>query len=143
MRDKVKAPAIALIITGAVGIAFAILGAVWNVVGGSEYQEMVDLGVSPGIARAMTQPGIYVGVGLLQIAACAFVLWAGMQMRNLRGRVPAMAASIAVMVPIILMPCCLCLAGIPIGIWSLVVLSKPEVRAAFEGGTPPNDPLAP
>jgi len=38
------------------------------------------------------------------------------------------AASIAALVPC-LTPCC-CL-GLPAGVWALVVLCKPEVKAAF------------
>ena len=37
-------------------------------------------------------------------------------------------ATIIAMVPCI-SPCCL--VGLPIGIWALVVLMKPEVKAAF------------
>jgi len=49
-------------------------------------------------------------------------------MKELRNWTLAMVASILAMVPCI--GAC-CLIGIPIGIWSLVVLMKPEVKAAF------------
>jgi hypothetical protein len=39
-----------------------------------------------------------------------------------------MAASIIAMIPCV-SPCCL--LGLPIGIWALVVLMKPEVKSAF------------
>ena len=49
-------------------------------------------------------------------------------MRSLEKRTMAVVASIVAMIPCI-GPCCL--IGIPIGIWSLVVLMKPEVQQAF------------
>ena len=40
---------------------------------------------------------------------------------------PSLRATIVAM-----LPCsCVCLGGLPIGIWSLVVLNKPEVRGQF------------
>jgi hypothetical protein len=41
-----------------------------------------------------------------------------------------MAASIIAIIPCF-GPCC-CL-GIPVGIWALVVINKPEVKSAFRG----------
>ncbi len=51
-----------------------------------------------------------------------------MKMKKLESYGLAMAASIIAMIPC-LSPCCL--IGLPIGIWALVVLSKPEVKSAF------------
>jgi hypothetical protein len=39
-----------------------------------------------------------------------------------------MTASVIAMIPCI-SPCCI--VGLPIGIWAMVVLSKPEVKSAF------------
>jgi hypothetical protein len=49
-------------------------------------------------------------------------------MQQLRGWGPALAASILVMIPCV-SPCCV--LGLPIGIWSAIVLNRPDVRAAF------------
>jgi hypothetical protein len=57
----------------------------------------------------------------------AIVLFGAIKMKQLENYGLAMTASIIAM-----LPCSLCcLAGLPIGIWSLVILSKPEVKAAF------------
>lgn len=59
--------------------------------------------------------------------ASAAALWAGYNMLRLRSYWLSVAGSFAVMPG----ACFCCLAGLPIGIWSLVVLLKPEVSEAF------------
>jgi hypothetical protein len=58
----------------------------------------------------------------------AAILFGALKMMRLQSYGWAMAAAILAVIPC-LSPCC-CL-GIPFGIWALVVLSKPEVKAAF------------
>jgi hypothetical protein len=59
--------------------------------------------------------------------ACGMAIWAGFSMIDMRSYSLSMAGSFAIMPG----ACFCCLAGIPVGIWSLTVLLKPEVRAAF------------
>ena len=56
------------------------------------------------------------------------------QMLRLRSYGSAIAGSILAMLNF--QECC-CLLGIPFGIWSLVVLSRPGVRDAFRRGSQP------
>ena len=72
---------------------------------------------------------------ILSVAACALyflshvvVFYGAIQM--LRFRSPAIARAAAI---ISVFPFCspLFVVGIPVGIWALIVLSKPEIRAAF------------
>ena len=56
------------------------------------------------------------------------VIVGGMKMKNLDNYGLAMTAAILGMIPCI-SPCCL--LGLPFGIWALVVLGRPEVKAAF------------
>ena len=58
----------------------------------------------------------------------AFVIYAALKMKELTQWSIAVAASILAMVPCI-SPCCI--IGLPVGIWCLVVLMRPEVKAAF------------
>jgi hypothetical protein len=56
-----------------------------------------------------------------------FVAYAGFQMRNLKNYQVAMAGSI-----FSILPCSFCcMFGLPFGIWSIAVLSSPEVKQAF------------
>jgi len=56
------------------------------------------------------------------------MLFAGVKMRRLESYGLCMTASILAMIPCL--SCCF-LAGLPVGIWALVVLSKPEVKDFF------------
>ena len=56
------------------------------------------------------------------------ILMGALKMKKLESYNFALTATIIAMVPCI-SPCCL--VGLPIGIWALVVLMKPEVKAAF------------
>ena len=57
------------------------------------------------------------------------VLFGGVKMLSLSGRGLAMTASILAMIPCF--SGLVCVIGIPIGIWSIIVLGNPDVRAAY------------
>ena len=62
------------------------------------------------------------------LGASVFVVFGGLRMRAVRSWGLSLAACIVVMLP--LLGCCCCI-GLPIGIWGIVMLSKPEVKAQF------------
>jgi len=69
---------------------------------------------------------------LLGLAISLLVGYGALQMLKLRSYGWSLAASILALIPCT-SPCCV--VGLPIGIWALVVLSRPEVKAAL--GRPP------
>ncbi|HEX4999400.1 MAG TPA: hypothetical protein VFY29_14325, partial [Terriglobia bacterium] len=77
--------------------------------------------------------GFGIMFNVLAIAAGVVVLIGALKMKKLESYDWALASSIIAMVPCI-SPCCW--AGLPIGIWAIVVLQKPEVKAAFKRITP-------
>jgi hypothetical protein len=81
---------------------------------------------APGSDRGTTVLGI-IGILFFSLAS-AVAIWSGYNMLKLRNYWLALAGSVA------LMPgsCMCCLLGLPSGIWSLVVLLNPEVKAAFQ-----------
>jgi hypothetical protein len=86
-----------------------------------DQQAMVDM-----ITKASGPVNLAIAaVGLL---GAVFVLYGGHKMRNLQSYGMAVTAAIVAMIPAI-SPCC-CL-GVPIGIWSLVVLMNQDVKSAF------------
>lgn len=136
--EKVKAPAIALLITGIIDILLAV----WNLFKilflkagiekalqnmpqnkDPEFQKMMQF-----IVHASTGP-IGIIFGLIALGLSVLVLFGGIRMQSLRNYELAFAASIIAMIPC-MTPCCL--LGLPFGIWALVVLSKPEVKSAFD-----------
>ncbi|EAU69536.1 hypothetical protein [Stigmatella aurantiaca] len=130
-REKVNLPAILLMVAGGVGIAFALLGAVQSLTGGSAAQMeqiLSDPNIPEGVktfATASSKGGIF--VNLLSLALNGLVFFGALKMKKLENYGLAMAASI-----IAIIPCfgCYCI-GIPVGIWSIVTLIKPEVKSAF------------
>ncbi len=81
---------------------------------------------APGSDRGTTVLGI-IGILFFSLAS-AVAIWSGYNMLKLRNYWLALAGSVA------LMPgsCMCCLLGLPSGIWSIVVLLNPEVKAAFQ-----------
>jgi hypothetical protein len=68
-------------------------------------------------------------VAVPTLAVYPLVIVAGIRMRQLRSRGLAMVGAIMGMAP-----CSpVLLLGLPVGVWSLVVLADPAVRAAFAG----------
>jgi hypothetical protein len=67
--------------------------------------------------------------GILGLGISVFVLFGALRMQKLASRGLALTAAIVAMVPCF-SPCCV--IGLPIGIWALVVLGKPEVQSQFD-----------
>jgi hypothetical protein len=82
------------------------------------------------------------GVYIAQMVASLVVLVGGVKLIRLSGRGFPIAGSVIAMIPCTV-GCC-CLLGLPAGLWSLVVLTRPDVKAAFATRRtgPPADPDA-
>jgi hypothetical protein len=128
-RVQVAGPAIGLMVVAALDLVSGLISlleagllvfiSVANPnVGGPDQQRWAIGGI--GLA-------VYGTWGVVLLCVAATILVGAIRMKKLESRGLAMTASILAMVPCI--SCCL--VGLPIGIWSLVVLSKPEVRSEF------------
>jgi hypothetical protein len=131
VRQQVSTPAILLMVTAGLGIAGALLGLVQALVGaGGIPPELLNdpnipAGLRPWLERSQSL-GAVSNIFVLALSGVTF--FGALKMKNLENFGLAMAASIIAIIPCF-GPCC-CL-GIPVGIWSLVVLNKPEVKSAF------------
>ncbi len=120
-RSQVNGPALALMVLAGLYILYVIFRILTSMLG------------MTGAAMGGDKFGFLAsGVGLVisvvfNIGFAGIIFYGAMQMKGLKNYNMALAASIAAMIPC---GCC-CVAGIPIGIWSLIVLLKPEVKAAF------------
>jgi hypothetical protein len=124
--SRVAGPAIALIVTGALGAALSLGDLILTVL------------LSAGLAAAAHQPDALGGMmfqvafgivgDLFRLAMAVLVILGALKMKNLENYGFAMAAAIIAMVPCI-SPCC-CL-GLPFGIWAIVVLCDAQVKTAF------------
>jgi len=129
--QAVSAPAVCLMVTAILGMLNSVVGVGFNLVG-VKFPGL-DLPRDPQFAEFERFVEIFSGTvgtisGLISLAVGAFILVGAYRMMKLRSHGLAVAASIIAMIPCV-SPCC-CL-GLPFGIWALVVLFRPEVKAAF------------
>jgi hypothetical protein len=130
MQDRVKGPAIGLIVIGAIGALMCLAGIFAQGAMESLYKAAHVPDETLRQMQEMRAGMLFnVIVALIGVAGSAFVIYGGVQMMNLRGRTMAIVASILVMIPCF--TSCCCIVGIPVGIWALVVLFNDEVKAAF------------
>jgi len=119
----VNGPAIFLMVVGGIGIVFQILFFLLNLLGAG----MGAVGGREGLGNMMSG-GIGMVFNVIGIIIGVVILMGAMKMRKLQSYGFVMAAAVIAMIPCI-SPCCL--LGLPAGIWALIVLMKPEVKAAF------------
>jgi predicted Zn finger-like uncharacterized protein len=136
-RSAVAGPAIALMVVGGISAGLYLVQLIMLLTTGSLLADK-DVPVLPSKADNAFQRGFEDGfqTGMRAggvVASISGICWGSVvitgayQRRKLRTRRFAITASILAM-----LPCSLCcLLGLPFGIWSLVVLNRPEVRDAF------------
>jgi len=132
--QRIKIPAIALIVVSSIGVLYYIFSAILTLVGGAQPMQNTA-GMPPEWQHFMERmqqnqhgPMAFI-ISLAFVAMNAFVLFGSIKMLKLQSYGLAVAASVIAMLPCG-MGCC-CVFSIPIGIWALVVLNKPEVKSQF------------
>ena len=128
VRRKLQLPATGLIIVGALNAmsgVLLILGRIASLVNGPQ-REITNEARRLGYLTAI----IFIPlVSLISILAAPVIIYGGIQMLKARRYSIALLAATLALVP--LSSIC-CIPGIPIGIWALIVLRDPEVRACLE-----------
>lgn len=135
-KERLRYPALGLILLGAVNIIsglLVILGTIANLVKGPMRQVPEDP------ARLLGQQTWIVSSTLgavITIIVSPLIIYGGMQMLGARKYSMAKLAAILSLIPCTSLCCVL---GIPAGIWALVTLNKPDVKATFDNsqGSPP------
>ncbi len=124
--DQVSGPSIGLLITGILGAALSFIGLIAGLfeTGIESIKSNEFIG---GYAR-IAEGAAGVAFCFMGLLVAGFIIYASLKMKALTQWSLCIAASIIAMIPCI-SPCCI--VGLPIGIWCLVVLTKPEVRASF------------
>ncbi len=135
-REALNVPAIAMMIMASLGVMMSLPG----LFGGGS-QDMVNqiLAKSGNMNREQAEMIAKVAeasagvVGklftLLSIGLNSLIVFGAFKMRQLQSFPMAMTASILMIVPCG-GGCCWCL-GIPLGIWAITILNRPEVKAQF------------
>ena len=130
---RVSAPAIGLMVTGGLSVLTTLVFMAMMAVGGAA--TFAD----PEMRDALPGIGVFMAVSIVALILEVAIIFAGLQMRNLRSWWLSMIGSILAMLPCL--PCCL--LGLPIGIWAVIVLIDEDVKRAFDGGgsyPPPEGP---
>jgi hypothetical protein len=125
---QVQGPAIGLIVTAILGFLATIGAIIWNLVGAGMATSRP--GINPELEQFFTMFSGTLGVvsGVFGLVVSGLILFGALKMKKLENHGWAITASILALAPCI-SPCCF--IGLPIGIWALVVLAKPEVKSAF------------
>ncbi len=123
---QVSGPSTGLLITGIIGAIFS-LATFFSLVIGTGLGFIGWRGL-PDKYEELWEGAAGMGSSFIGILVAIFIIYAALKMKDLNQWGLAMAASILAMIPCI-SPCCI--IGLPIGIWCLVVLTKPEVKATF------------
>jgi hypothetical protein len=131
-REQVQGPATGLIVTSILGIITVLVGLAFSLVGSSfqpspgdvpqelrQWFEMMERFQSPAFA---------IVDAVIKLAIAGLTLFAAGKLRNLQSFPLVVTATILTAFPCT-SPCCC--VGLPVGIWVLVVLFKPEVKSAF------------
>jgi hypothetical protein len=126
VKGRVMAPAIALIVVGIVGL----LGSFYNVFHAFTAKPVVDPN-APVFVQEMSKSATGPVAAVVQIVFVIvnLVIIAGASMM-LRIQSWGMALTSTILAMVTFGTCC-CVVGSPVGIWSLVILLQPDVKAAF------------
>jgi hypothetical protein len=126
MSHQVSGPSTGLLITGIIGAIFSLVTFFSLIIGtGLGFLGWDRL---PDQYEELWEGAAGMGSSFIGILVAGFIIYAALKMKELNQWGLAMAASILAMIPCI-SPCCI--LGLPIGIWCLTVLTKPEVKSAF------------
>ncbi len=132
-EQRVKGPAIGLIVTGILGAVLEIAGVVLNVLwaGSSPFADRDE-------RLFVFFTGTWGAIGsVIGAAVAGFIVWAALKMMRLEGLPLAFVACVLALIPC-LSPCCV--ITLPFGIWGLIVLNDPVVKRAFEAAGAPGPP---
>lgn len=123
--DKVNGPGIGLIVVGILNIVVGLPSLAMHLFGVNFMPP--NLPPEANWMKFMMGP-MGIVTNLLTIAIGVLILFGGIKMRKLENYGLAMTAAILSIIPC---TTSCCLVGIPIGVWAMVVLFKPEVKSSF------------
>lgn len=126
VRSQVASPSVGLLVTGIIGAVSAVAGLFTFGIGlglSSFWLEEIPEGFSE-----LYEGAFAIGSSFVELLVAGFIIFAALKMKDAEQWGLAVAASILAMVPCV-SPCCI--IGLPVGIWCLTVLMRPEVKAAF------------
>jgi hypothetical protein len=128
-NGKITAPAIAMMVLGVLGVIASIAGLLM-LIGGVAKPEIDDPEMPEmlkGLVEVLSGP-VGMAIQAVMIFVNAIIFLGGLMMSRLKAWVLCLIAAILLTLNL---GSCLCFAGIPVGIWSIVVLMMNDVRQKF------------
>ncbi|MSU31319.1 MAG: DUF4339 domain-containing protein [Pedosphaera sp.] len=130
---QVRPPALGIIVTGAVGGLLAFAGLVMQLLGVNQGQKLppgLPVEWEKGLQAYMEFVEKFgVVTNILVLALSLVTVLAGVRMLQLRSYGLVLTGIFLAMMPCLSGCCCL---GIPLGIWALIVIIKPAIKASFD-----------
>ncbi len=128
----VSGPAIAMIVCAVLGVLMAFASVGFSFLWGGGVADFSKIPDDNARRIAETWMGMSKGLGvstsLLSLPWNGFVLWSALKLQRLENYSVCLTGAILTLLPCFSGCCCI---SIPVGIWALVVVNKPEVRAHF------------
>ena len=127
-KPKIMAPAIALLIISMIGLLASLFNVVFALVG----EPFAPDPAAPDWVNEMQKNsvgGFAAGLQAFFALLNLVIMFGAIQMLRLKSWGASLVASILAMINF---GTCCCVLGIPVGIWSLVILLQNDVRKAFE-----------
>lgn len=128
-QQAVSGPSTALLVCGILNVVLMLISIVANVTGMTAGPKPPPgaKGADDAQMIAMFSGTMGIVFNLLGLAANVVIILASQKMKAMQSYGLAMTGSILAVIP------CLscCITGIPIGIWCIVTLNKPEVKSSF------------
>ncbi len=125
---KVRVPAICLLVVGSIGLLASIVNIMIAVVSPPPVVDPNATEFMQGFQQGQVGPVAIVIQSVFTIVNLV-IMFGAIQMIRIQTRILAIIASI---MSILNVGTCCCILGAPVGIWSLIVLSKSNVIALFE-----------
>jgi GYF domain 2 len=130
---QVRPPAIGIIVTGAVGGLLSLAGLVMQLLGVNQDQKLppgLPVEWEKGLQAYMEFVDKFgVVTNILVLVLSLVTVFAGVRMLQLRSYGWVLTGIFLAMIPCLSGCCCL---GIPLGIWALVVINRPAIKASFD-----------
>lgn len=129
---QLKVAAILLLVAG----GLAVLGNVYFIWSVASQAAEGKATPPPGNLEPGFEGGFYIGfylplvLGVIALPLLAFMMFGAIAMLKRRGLGMARAGGILAVIP--LTASCCCILTLPFGIWILILLAAPEVKAAFQ-----------
>jgi len=142
-KERIKTPAVLLLVVGIIGAVLALLNIPslftldqqfaqvedqWDKDPNLQPQQKQDMKKMLGDVKGPIKMFLPISIAFGVLTGGLTVLGA-VKIMNLKSRGLGVLASVVSMLPIVSGCCCL---GLPAGIWVMIVLGKPEVKAGFE-----------